>query len=195
MKLKQIHMAYLGVAATMVALFGVTYAAFADKGEVLGSSFSVGSADIKILDDLGLGFDQGNLVDEKPGPNFEGISPNWTEDYLIKLYNNASTPILLSSSADYETANDPSDLRQDIYVEPFEWDDANADGILDSGELGSSLGRKTIVKWKTEGFDLGQLDGGTGLGLVLRFSTDALSDSKQGAVAVFDFVFDSVGLE
>lgn len=174
---------------------GVTYAVFSDKATILGTSFSVGSADIKLLDDLALGIDAANLVEEKDGPTFTGISPNWEEDYMLKIYNNALSEVMLSSHADYETANDPDDLRQIIYVEPFLWDDVNSDGIVDGGELGASLGRKTIVKWKTVGYELGILSSGEVKSLVLRFSTDSVAASKQGKSAIIDFEFDAEEVE
>ena len=55
-------------------------------------------------------------------------------------------------------------------------------------------GKKTIVKWKTEGLSLGQAATGEVKALVLRFSTDTLPDTKQGKSGVFDFVFSSAGL-
>jgi hypothetical protein len=186
----------IGSLLTVVGLFaGVTYAAFTDEGSVLGSSFSVGSADLKLLTDVSLPPDQTNLSEELQGPSFEGIGQNWQEDYLIKIFNNGTSNVNLATSADYETANDPEDLRQEISVEPFEWNDTNSDGILDEGELGTSLGVKTIVKWKTEGFDLGSLDSGSTKELVLRFSTENLSETKQGATGVFDFIFESIEIE
>ncbi len=100
----------------------------------------------------------------------------------------------LTTHARYVTTNDPQDLRTLIYVEPFKWNDANANGVLDTGEEGTSLGRKTLVKWSTEGYDLGTLATGQIQGVLLKFSTDAVSDSKQGATAIIDFVFDSIGI-
>ncbi len=193
-KVKKLIYVYASLAALVLVVAGVTYAAFSDKGNVLGSTFSVGSADIKLLNDITQGLGEGNLVEEKAGPNFNNISPFWTKDYLMKIYNNAATQISLSSNSNYETANDPMELRQIIFVEPFEWNDNNSDGVLDAGELGTSYGRKTIVKWKTEGFNLGSVDAGAVKSLVLRFSTDAVSDTKQGASALFDFQFSSLGL-
>ena len=121
----------------------------------------MGSADLKILNDVTLGLDPLNLVEVKEGPVFENISPNWSQNYLMKIYNNATTNLALTTNANYETANDPADLRSIIFVEPFEWNDANGDGIVDTGEEGTSLGRKTIVKWKTEGYNLGTLKSDT----------------------------------
>jgi hypothetical protein len=177
-----------------IAAAGATYAAFTDRGTVAGSSFSVGSGDIKLLESLTAGIGEENLKDEMAGPGFENIGPNWEEAYLLKIYNNATTDINLTSNANYETTNDPEELRQLIYVEPIEWDDVNQDGILDSDETGDSLGRKTIVKWKTEGYDLGQVPQGTVKSLILKFSTDEVSNTKQGAGAVFDFEFDAIQL-
>lgn len=180
----------------LVILAGVAVAAFGDKGEILGSSFNIGSADIKFLSSLTGGTLAGNLVDQLDGPSFSNITPYWEQDYLIKIYNNASTPVQLTTNAYYETANDPEDLREIIFVEPWPWEDSDNDGEVDTGELdATSLGRKTIIKWKTEGFDLGTLDAGGVKDLVLKFSTDTVSDTKQGASAVFDFEFDSLAIE
>lgn len=193
---KSYFMLFMAIVLAITMIFGAGYsvAAFMDRGSLLGSTFSVGSADIKLLDDLGLGSEPSNLLEELPGPSFTNIGDVWEADYPMKIYNNATSDLLLTSNADYETANDPEDLRQDIYVEPLDWNDANGDGEVEESELGTSYGRKTIVKWKTEGFDMGTITTGEIKGIVLRFSTDSVSDTKQGATAVFDFIFNSVGL-
>lgn len=180
----------------LVALLvvGVTYAAFSDQSELTGSSFSTGSADIKLLLDVTGGTGESNLADSMAGPGFSNIGPSWSQDYLLKLYNNAGNPITLTSNANYETVNDPDSLREIVYVEPFEWDDINGDGVFEESERGVSLGQKTIVKWKTLGFDFGQLNGGEVKSLILTFSTDTVADSKQGSTGIFDFEFDSMGL-
>ena len=183
---------YSAFVLVLVAIVGATFAAFAYKGKVLGTAFSIGSSDMKFLIDLANSTDTANLTDELQGPSFNNISANWTKDYLIKLYNNGTSQVQLASNANYLTANDPDDLRSIIYVEPFEWNDANTNGALDTGELGVSYGRKTIVKWKTEGYALGTLDQGGIKGLLLKFSTDTVSDTKQGKSGIFDFEFDSI---
>lgn len=184
-----------GLIVCIIALaIGTTWAAFTDKAKILGSMFSVGSADIKLLAIIGGGIDSSNLVDEKTGPEFADISSNWIEDYPLQIYNNATGDVHLASNANYTTANDPEELRQLIFVEPIEWNDANSNGVVEDGELGVSLGRKSIVKWKTEGFDLGVLSPGQVKSMIFRFSTDAISDTKQGASALFDFEFDAIGL-
>ncbi|MBN1162235.1 hypothetical protein JXA34_00650 [Patescibacteria group bacterium] len=174
---------------------GATYSAFSDKGKILGSSFSVGSADIKLLEDITLGTIPENLKDEIDGPVFGNISSNWKTEYLIKVFNNSPGQVHLTSNSNYETANDPDELRQLIYVEPLEWNDTNGNGLLEEGETGSSFGRKTIVKWKTEGFNLGSINSGEIKSIILKFSTDIVPDSKQGTSAVFDFEFGSIGAE
>ncbi len=117
---KRLTITFLLIAALILAA-GVAVAAFGDKGEILGSNFSIGSADIKLFKDLSGGTTSENLVDELNGPTFANISPNWSEDYPLKIYNNAPIHIQLTSNADYITANDPDDLRQIIYVEPINW--------------------------------------------------------------------------
>ena len=177
----------------LISVLGVTYAYFTDVSKYTGSTFSVGSADLRLLEDLTLGLTPENLKDELPGPVFTNISPNWVYNYPIKLYNNATTTLDLTSTSNYETANDPAELRQIIYVETFLWEDTNEDGVVDEGELGASYGRKTVIKWKTEGFNLGSIETGTTKGILLRFTTDAVSPTKQGTTAIFDFEFNATG--
>ena len=158
--MKYIRLLYAIIGMVVISLTAkATYSIFADRGNVLGTSFSVGSADLKLLTDVTLPAEDQNLVDDLAGPTFENISENWYEDHLMKIYNNGSTRVQLSSHADYDTANDPEELRQLIYIEMFEWND-DGNGIVDPGEDGDSYGRKTIVKWKTEGIELGEMETG-----------------------------------
>jgi hypothetical protein len=184
----------LSISLASVAAITIAWAAFSDKGQVLGSSFSVGSSDLKLVENLSGGFGSDNLKDELTGPSFNNIVPNWSADYLIKIYNNRTSNMQLMSNSNYTTANDPDDLRSYIFVEPFEWADANNDGTVNDGELGNSFGKKTIIKWKTEGFEFGQINVGEAKGLVLRFSAGTLSDTKQGKSALYDFEFSAIQL-
>ncbi len=193
-KLKKYFFTYGILTFVLVCLIGIAYAAFSDKGKVLGSSFSVGNADMKLLINPALGIDSANLADEMPGPSFTNIGQNWQQDYPVKLYNNGTYQMALTSHSDYLTINDPDDLRTYIYAEIFPWDDTNNNGVIDENELQTSLGRKTITKWKTEGFALGSFNPGEVKGINIRFSTDTVSDTKQAKNAIFDFVFDSIEL-
>lgn len=188
----RVILAYITAIFVAIVVAGVAWAQFTGKSKVLGSSFRTGSADVKLLDNLSGGTDSSNLKDELSGPAFTGIGPGWSQDYLMKLYNNGSSSLELTSDSSYSTANDPDELRSYIYVEPFEWNDTNNNGKVDDGETGTSFGKKTITKWKTEGYDFGSLDQGTVKGLILRFSVDTLSDTKQGKSAVFDFEFNAL---
>jgi hypothetical protein len=193
-KLKKTTVISILSVTLLLLTLGMAYAGFfTDKAKYPGTTLNVGSADLKLLDDISQEAVGTNLVDEKPGPVFNNITPFWWEDYLVKLYNNATTDLSIISNANYETANDPAELRQIVYVEPFEWDDVNANGLVDEGEVGISYGRKTIVKWKTEGLDMGTLGMGEIKGLILRFSTDTVSPAKQGTSAIFDFEFNATG--
>jgi hypothetical protein len=185
---------YVGLSILVIGVAGITYASFSDKGKILGSTFTVGSADLKLLIDVSGGVGASNLADDLPGPSFTGIVPFWSSDHLVKVYNNGSSPINLTTNANYATANDPDELRQIIFVEPFDWNDVNGNGVVDSDEVTNSYGKKTIVKWKTEGFNLGVVESGDVKGLVLRYTTDSVPPSKQGSSGVFDFEFNSLGL-
>lgn len=186
---------YFGIVLLAVGVIGVAYAAFSDRGDVQGTTITAGSADLKLLDDLGTNLDPTNLIDNKDGPNYSNVGQNWSIQYPVQLFNNGTSQVSLSSTADYETVNDPEDLRQEVYAEFFPWDDANGDGTETPDEIGASLGKKTVVKWKTEGFDLGTMNTGEIKGFIIEFSTVGLPDSNQGASLLFDFGFDSVGIE
>jgi hypothetical protein len=183
---------YLMVLMVAITLASIAFAAFSDQSKVTGGHFKVSSADIKLLQNLAAGPSSDNLKDEINGPSFENISEFWSIDYGVELYNNGSRPMLLTSNANYTTANDPSDLRSEIYVEIFDWNDADNDVSIDEGELGNSYGKKTIIKWKTEGYDLVNIDVGELKSFILRFSTEEISDAKQGKSALFDFEFDAI---
>jgi len=174
--------------------FGVAYASFTDQAKFTGSRFSVGSADLKLLNNLTFGTDGSNLVDSKPAPSYDGISPGWTADYLIKVYNNGSQDLELSSNMDYATANDPGAVREVLYMEPFDWNDANGDGLVTDGEQGTSYGKKAFTSWKSTGFDFGRLASGQTKALIMRFSTGSITNSKMGQTGVFDFMFDGTGI-
>lgn len=194
-KLRSKLLLILGLLVTTGCVAGVSLAAFTDQGKVLGSTFTVGSADLKMMADLTKGTDPTNLVDELNGPTFDNIGPDWEGVYLIKLQNTGTQKIDVTSYADYETANDPDDLRNSIKVAIYEWNDISWNGILDDNEQGILLGEKTITKWKTEGIYLGERNPGTSIPLVIRFSTSNLSDTKQGKSGIFDFKFESTAKE
>ncbi len=193
--MKKLLLTYATFVFLLTLVVGVTFAAFSDTAKILGASFSVGSADIKLLVDVAGGTNTENLADDLGGPTFTNLAPNWEQDYPVKIYNNSAGTLVLSTNASYETVNDPESIRENIYVEPIEWADANNNGLVDAGELGTSYGKDTIIKWKTVGFALDQIESGEVRGFVLRFSTTTLPESKQGATGTFDFEFDSVGLD
>jgi hypothetical protein len=183
----------MAIMLTFLFSFGIAYAAFGDQAKFVGSTFSVGSADLKLLGDLSIDPVASNLFDDLPGVNFDNINSTWSADYPLKLYNNTDSILSLTSNSNYETSNDPDDLRQDLYVEIFSWNDLNKDGIVEDTELGTSLGKKTFVKWKTEGFLLTDISPREVNGYLLRFSAEGITDSQQGSTAIFDFDFDSLG--
>jgi hypothetical protein len=177
------------------ALMGVVYASLSDQSKFAGSRFSVASADLKLLADLSGGTGVANLVDSKPAPSYDNVSSQWSDAYLLKVYNNGTQPVTLTSNMDYATANDPSSLREVLYMEPVEWFDANNNGLVDGeGEQGVSYGKKVFTAWKSTGFNFGQLEAGATKALIMKFSAGTIASSKMGAVGTFDFMFDSVGL-
>jgi hypothetical protein len=178
--------------AAVIAVAGIAYAAFSDAAKVTGSSFKVGSSDLKFLADISQGTDSANLVDSLEGPAFTNISPSWKQDYPLKLYNDGTATLDITSHAKYSTANDTGDIRSYINVELFDWNDENSNGVVDDEELGQSYGKKSIIKWSSDGFSLGSIPIGEEKAFVLRFTSENIPDTKQGMSAVYDFEFDAI---
>jgi len=67
--------------------------------------------------------------------------------------------------------------------------------LFDLEEKGTSLyAPKTILRWKNDGIQMGQIDSGQTRSYLLSFSTPSVTDSKQGKTGLFDFEFDSLSL-
>lgn len=188
--MKKLILSALVITVCVLSVIVATKAAFEDTGKVAGSEFSVGNVQMRLVDNLGEGAQEGNLLVLKQGPVFTNLFPGWGKDYALKLYNNGSLNMLVTSESSYTTADDPSTLRDYINVEIFDWDDANDNGDVESSEISeTSLATKTLIKWKTEGIPLGILGPNEVKGYVLRFSSANLPDTKQTALAKYDFVF------
>ncbi len=179
----------LVVMVSLVFVGAATKAAFQSSGSVSDVTFKVGGVDIKLLEDLSQGPSESNLKTSKAGLTFQDLFPGWTKDYPLKIYNNGTLSINVISTAYYETANDPAGLREYIFAELFPWNDQNSDGIVDTDELGTSLGKKSIVKWKTEGYVLGDLIPSGTQGLLVRFTAGNIPDTKMGQQAKYTFEF------
>lgn len=168
---------------------GVAYAAVSGKILLKGVAFKTTVIELKFLKNLAEGNTQTNLTSEINGVSFDQIINGWSYDYLVKLANTSSANLNVSSFSNYQTDLDPADLRYSLFVELFPWNDANNNGVVEETELGLSLGKKSFVKWKTEGFNLGTFEPGKIYGYTLRFTAEGLTDAKQGKSGVFDFEF------
>jgi hypothetical protein len=172
-----------------IFISGVAYAAISNKIFMKGALFATATMEIKFLKDITAGNVSENLVTELSGVSFDNIYNYWSTDYLVKLVNVSSNNVNISSYSNYTTAEDPASLRYSLFVEIFNWSDLNSNGIVDEGELQESLGKKSFVKWKTEGFSLGIFEPNKVKSYVLRFSAENLTDTKIGQSGKFDFEF------
>lgn len=154
-----------------------------------GITFKTSTVELKFLKDISLSSNSENFTSELSGVSFDGILNGWSSDYLVKIHNTSINNLQIKSFANYTTSEDPASLRYSLYVEIFPWNDLNSNGLLDEGELGTSLGVKNFVKWKTEGFDLGSFESDKTYGYLLRFTADGITDTKQGQAGNFDFEF------
>ncbi|MCA9308201.1 MAG: hypothetical protein R3B92_03810 [Patescibacteria group bacterium] len=183
---------YISLLTSMLFLcfgIGVTYAAYSSLATVSSNKFTVTGSSLGLLKDLTKGVGSSNIVTKLEGRDYSQVTSGWSHDYLVKVHNGNSSPINLGSYNYYVTTNDVDDLRYYLNVEIFDWDDSNDNGLLDEAELGKSYDKKSFVKWKTQGYSLGELKESTTRGFVLRFSVDSIADSKLGATGMFDFEF------
>lgn len=172
-----------------VLVGGVAFAAMSNKILMKGASFQTATIELKFLKNLSGSISSDNTSTEISGVSFDGIINGWQQDYLVKLANTSKQTLNVKSYANYSTDQDLASLRYSLYVEIFPWNDLNNNGVYDAGEEGVSLGKKTFVKWKTEGFDLGSFESNKVYGYILRFTSDGITDAKQGASGIFDFEF------
>jgi len=172
-----------------VFIGGLSYAAITSKLFMKGAMFTTSVIEIRFLKDLAGNTDTANLTSEILGLQFDNIMNYWTQDYPVKIYNVSKNSLVLKSNANYTTSLDPDSLRYSLFVEFFPWNDINNNGVVDEGELGEVVGKKNFVKWKTEGFDLGNIGVGEVRSYVLRFSADGITDTKMGKTGQFDFEF------
>lgn len=182
---------------TLLTLIGATYALFEETVQVSSASFKIvsttdgeingGNTDLKILLNTGLASEGANLDDEVPGPIFDSVSKNWTADYPIKLFNNGDKTLEIISKADY--VSDVDVLRDDLYIEILTWNDANNNGLVDSGEVGDSFERDTILRWRNDTFILDQIAPNETKGYILRFDGEGLTDINIGMQALYNFEF------
>lgn len=172
---------FIGFAGLMVV------AAFQTRGQVKGTSFTTGSAEILFYNDLAGTATDTNLVTEKSFSPFELIGPNWTDTRLVKLYNKGTESLNLTLIA--ELSGQDSTLSDNLNVEIFDWNDANSDGVLDEDELGISLGTKTLTVWQTSSYDLGTFESEASKSFVLKFSVGDITDELQKANVTYNFVF------
>jgi hypothetical protein len=154
-----------------------------------GVAFKTSTVELKFFKDIASSAVAENLTSEISGVAFDNIINGWSNDYLVKIQNTSANPLQVKSFANYSTADDPASLRYSLYVEVIPWNDSNNNGLAEETELSTSLGVKSFVKWKTEGFDLGSFESNKSYGYVLRFTADGITDSKQGQSGAFDFEF------
>ena len=172
---------FLGIAGLMVS------AAFQTQGQVKGTSFTAGSAEIMFYNDLSKSSDSSNLVSEKSFSAFDLIRPNWSDTRLVKIYNKGTENLKLTFIA--QVSGTDSTLSDNVNIEVFNWKDTNSNGVLDEGEIGDTFGAKTLKQWQTSSYNLGVFNTQTTKFLVLKFSVGDITDQLQKANVTYNFVF------
>ncbi len=192
--LKKVFYAYGSLILLLVVLVGVTFATFTSEATVDPTMVTVASTSIKLMDGFRPTVDPAFLTNMLPGPTFEDITDDWSEDYVVQIYNTGTTDVSLVSRSDYVVPDDPTEVRQALHVTFYEWTDTNGDGAIQEDEfLDTSYGDRTIVRWKTQGFDLGVLHPQELRTFVLRFTAPGLTDAHQGQMFMFKFSFEGLG--
>ncbi len=199
--MRKIFLSLALILLSSASLFGVASAAFEEKVSVLGTSFTIGEMSdvpapvnsntaLKILKSNSSGSDSSNLADTVNGPAFNDVNQTWTQTFPIKLFNKGSKTLTIASGANY--ISDPDTLRDDLFVEILDWNDANSNGTVEESELGASHGHDTILRMKNDTFNMGDISANEVKGYALRFDGSGLSEANVGKNAVYDFVFTAV---
>ncbi len=201
--MKKFFLSGLLVLLSCVSLFGVTSAVFEESASVAGVSFTIGEESsepggggttgntaLKILKNTAVSAEESNLADTINGPSFTNVNSTWVQTLPVKIYNKGGTVLDIVGTANY--VNDPDTLRDDLYIEILAWNDANNNGTVEEGETGESYGHDTILRFKNDTFDLGELNGSSTRGYILKFDGSGLSEANIGKTAVYDFVFTGV---
>ncbi len=189
------------IGLSFITLFQSTSAVFEETVKVAGTSFTVGTdaggeqqdtnTALKMLVNLSEPAADPNLADSIAGPVFDNIAVDWIDQVEIKIHNQGTETLDIVSLADY--VSDPDVLRDDLYVEILEWNDTNSDGVVDSGEEGTSYGYDTILRWRNDTFPLGSIAVDETRGFVMRFDGTGVTGTNFGMTAAYDFVFTGVG--
>ena len=174
------------IIVTVVVVSGATYAAWTAQAKVEGNTFSTGNAALQVRH---AGTAWGQTI---PGPIFNNLYPDWTQDYSVKVHNKGTVNLMLSLKGEVGSGwSDPKNLRGKISVEVREFTDLNNNWHFDSGEGTKNLGIKTLQAWLSESLVGSQVDAGEQQCYLLRFSVGDLADSFQGAtLSGYNFVFD-----
>ena len=168
----------------------VVSAAFQTRGEVKGTSFVAGSAEIKFLDNLSGDTGSSNLLSEKSFDAFDLIGPNWSDIRLVKVYNEGTESLDLSFVG---VLNGEDGLLSDqVLLDLKSWADVNNNGELDGGDQTAIILSQTLTDWQTKSADLGSFEPDTIKGFVLEFSVGDIEDELQSSTVTYNFAFDGV---
>lgn len=190
--MKNILKSVVVMLAVVAVASQATLAAFTANATITGNTFSTGSADLRLLEDLAGPAEGDNLVTSKVGGTFTGIYPGWTEDYGVKLNNFGSVDLMTSVSGVY--VSDTSNLRSAIFVEAYNWTDGGEVGVIEADEVSVDpiAPAMTLEQWRNTPIALGELDATVDdtRSIVLRFYTEeSMGADNQNQTTVFNFVF------
>lgn len=175
-----------------VVLVGATSAAFTASTSVQDSTFSTGTAELQMVQDVSgdpVDYTAGNLDDSVAGLTFDNIYPGWIDFHGVIVFNTGSLDLVTSAVSAYDSGD--AALGDVIEVRAFEWIDGNHDGIADNTELGSAFGGwRTLNDWETNKFNFGELEDGTPLPVAFKFrTTSGMDDTYQNKSVVYDYIF------
>ncbi len=195
--MRKIFISVLGMFLSLVTLFQASQALFEETVKVAGTSFTIGESAgggetpsgntaLKMYKNLAGTSSETNLTDSVQGSVFDNITPEWTNQVGLKVFNKGTQALALIGNVDY--INDPDVLRDDLYVKIVGWNDNDNDGIVDTGEEGTQYGYDTILRLRNDLWSLGNIAPNETRGFVMKFDGTGLTDTNIGMTAVYDFL-------
>ena len=162
-------------------------ATFQTSSELSSNEQTLDNNTLVFLKNNSNSYSNNNISKSIAGPNFKDIDNNWKDSYEFTLYNQGDKDITVISKANY--VEDPDGLRDDIFVALHNWNDKNDNGKFDDSELGEQLEYNSILRWRNDTFNLGNLESKSANKYVLVFDGSGITDANLDKKAIYSFRF------
>lgn len=165
----------------------INNAVFETSNELSDEDQTLENPSLVFVKDVFSPIEKNNITTSINGPNFREINNTWKDSFTFNLHNISENDIAITSKALY--IEDPDSLRDDIFVALYKWDDKNRNNRFEDTELGEQLAYDSVLRWKNDHFELGNLKGKETKSFVLLFDGSGITQTNLNKRAEFSFKF------